>query len=271
MPNLLQEVLHNTLVADKIAVIDYSDVLYIDNPYGSTGTVTQQTAVGTYSVATYTSTNDTLTVTEEFVWSEQIYDLEKVAQIADIKGSRMKEAMAQMATSIDKYVVNKICDVGTGTYTTPAGGFTTSANYIQMVGDLHTKFSGYSPAFNGLYVVIESGDVGGLFGAGASNGFGSADTWLRNGLLTSWGGFDWYVVRAGTFVSATLGSDTFTNSGHRLAGVKGIVTVAMPGGKMQWIEKEVSGKTGVECAMVAYCGVGVWYQKRTLSVDITTA
>ena len=269
MPNLLQEVLHKALVADKIASIDYSDVLYIENPYGSAGTVTQQAAVGTYSIATYTSTDDTLTVTEEFVWSEQIYDLEKVAQIADIKGSRMKEAMAQMATAVDKYVVNKITDVGTGTYDTPAGGFTTAGNILQIMGELHTKFAGYSEVFNGLYIVIESTDVGGLFQAGAGNGFSVADSWLKNGLLTSYGGFDWYVVRSGTFVSATLGSDTFTNSGHRLAGVKGITTVAMPGGKMQWMEKEVSGKTGVECAMVAYCGVGVWYQKRALSIDIT--
>lgn len=251
--------------------MDYSDVKYIENPYGSAGSVTQQAIAGTYSVAAYTSTDDTLTVSEEFVWSEQIYDFEKVAQIADIKSSRMKEAMAQMATSIDKYIVNKICDVGTGAYTTPAGGFTTAANINKIVGDLHTKFAGYAETFNGLYIVIESTDVTGLVQNGMANGFNSADAWLRNGLLTSYGGFDWYVVRTGTFVSATLGSDTFTNSGHRLAGVKKVATACLPGSKMQWMEKEVSGKTGVECAMVAYCGVGVWYQKRALSVDITLA
>jgi len=271
MPNLLQEVLHNALVAAKISQPDYSDILYIENPYGSAGSVTQQTAVGTYSVASYTSTTDTLTVTEEFVWSEHIYDLEKVAQIADIKGSRMKEAMAQMATSVDKYVVNALVDAGTGSYTTPAGGFTTPANINEIVGDLAGKFAGYALGFDNPYIVVESTDVTGVLQNQFSNGFNMADSALNNGLMGHWGGFDWYVLRTGTFVTDNLGSDAFTNSGHRLAGIPGISTFAMPGGKMTWMEKEVSGKTGVELAMVAYCGFKAWHQKLALTVDITLA
>lgn len=271
MPNLLQEVLHNALVAADISSPDYSDVKYIENPYGSAASVTQQAIAGTYSVNAYTSTDDTLTVTEEFVWSEQIFDFEEVAQIADIKNSRMQEAMAQMATAIDKYVVNVITDVGTGAYTTPAGGFTTPANINKIFGDLATKFAGYALNFKNPYIVLESSDITGVLQAQMSNGFNFADAALNNGFLSYYAGFDIYVVRAGTFVTATLGTGTFTNSGHRLAGVKGITTFAMPGTKMKWMEKEVSGKTGVECALVAYCGVGVWFQKRALSVDITLA
>ena len=271
MPNLLQEVLHNALVAAKICEVDNSDVKYISNPYGSVGAVTQQAIAGTYSVAAYTSTDDDLTVTEEFVWSEQIYDFEKVAQIADIKGSRMKEAMAQMATSIDKFVVNNLTNAGTGAYTTPVGGFTTPSNIVKIIGDLATKFAGYADTYKGLYIVVESGDVTGFMQSGMSNGFSFADAWLNNGWMTTFGGFDIYVVRAGTFVTATLGTVSFTNSGHRLAGVKGISTYCMPGQQMQWMEKEVSGKTGVECAMVAYCGHKAWFQKLALTVNITLA
>lgn len=271
MPNLLQEVLHNALVAEKIVNVDTSDVKYIENPYGSAGTVTQQAIAGTYNVAAYTSTTDTLTVTEEFVWSEQIYDFEKVAQIADIKGSRMKEAMAQIATSIDKFALNDLLDIGTGTYTTAAGGFTTPSNINKIMGDLAGKFAGYADTFNGLYLVIESTDVTGFVQAGMANGFSFADAWLNNGFMTRYGGFEIYVVQSGTFVTATLGTVSFTNSGHRVAGVKGVSTLLMPGSKMQWMEKEVSGKTGVECALVAYAGFAAWYQKRALTVDITLA
>lgn len=271
MPNLLQEVLHNALVANKICVEDNSDVKYIENPYGSAGTVTQQAIAGTYSVATYTSTDDTLTVTDEFVWSEQIYDFEKVAQIADIKGSRMREAMAQMATSIDKFVLNNLTKTGTGTYTTPVGGFTNGSNINTIIADLSGKVAGYADTFNGLYVVVESTDVTGFMQAGMTSGFTFADAWLNNGFMTRYGGFDIYVVRAGTFVTATLGTVSMTNAGHRVAGVKNISTYCLPGSRMQWMEKEVSGKTGVECAMVAYCGHASWFQKKALTINITLA
>lgn len=271
MPNLLQEVLHNALVAVKVCDTDTSNVKYISNPYGSAASVTQQAIAGTYSVAAFTSTDDDLTVSEEFVWAEQIYDFEKVAQIADIKNSRMQEAMAQVATAIDKYVVNALCNVGTGAYTTPVGGFTTPANINKIFGDLQGKFAGYADTFKGLYIILESTDVTGLVQAGMANGFSFADAWLNNGLLGSYGGFDLYIVRAGTFVTATLGTLVVTNAGHRVAGVKNITTYAMPGQQMQWMEKEVSGKTGVECALVAYAGFRGWFQKLVLTVNITIA
>lgn len=271
MPNLLQEVLHNALVTDKICDLDTSNVKYIENPYGSAASVTQQAIAGTYSVASYTSTDDTLTVSEEFVWSEQIYDFEKVAQIADIKSSRSKEAMAQMGMAIDKFILNALTADGTGSYTTPTGGFTTPSNINKIIGDLAGKFAGYADVYKGLYIVIESGDVTGFVQAGMSNGFSFADSWLNNGFMTRYGGFDIYVVRAGTFVSATLGTRTFTNSGYRVAGVKGISTVCRPGEQISWMEKEVSGKTGVECAMAAYVGFKQWHQKAALTIPVLLA
>lgn len=269
MPNLLQEVLHNALVAEKICSVRHDDIKYLENPYGSAASVTQQAILGTYSVATYTSTDDTLTVSEEFVWAEQVYDFEQVAQIADIKNSRMKEAMAQMATAIDKYVVNALCDAGTGAYSTPAGGFTTAANVPVIFSNLAAKISGYSGNFENPYVVLENTDIVGVLQAQLASGFNYADAALNNGLIGNYAGFDIYVVRTGTFVSATLGTATYTNSGHRVAGVKGISTFVLPGERMKWMEKEVSGKTGFECGLVAYCGFKAWYQKLALTIDIT--
>lgn len=271
MPNILEGVLKSALVADKICDVDTSDVKYIENPYTSSATVTQQAIAGTYNVATSSSTDDTLTVTEEFVWSEQIYDFEKIAQLADLENKRSQEAMATMAVAIDKYVLNNLLDVGTGTYTTPTGGFTTAANINQIFSDLWTKFVGYSETFKGVYVVLESSDVTGMIQSGMASGFNFADSWLKNGFMTTYAGFDVYVVRPSTFVTATLGTGTFTNSGHRLAGVKGISTICRPGGRMTWMEKEVSGKTGVECALAAYVGHKAWHQKLALTVDITLA
>lgn len=272
MPNLFQAALQNATCASKIMMVDNSELKYIENPYGSNATITQQAIAGTYSVADFDVTADTLTVTEEFVWSEHVYQFEQVASVADVKGSRMKEAAAKMATAVDKYALNALLDAGTGAYTTPAGGFTQS-NTLTILAELAGKLAGYAEDFAGKYLVIESTDLAGLTLAGMTNGFNFSDTFLRGGFTgtTPIGGFDVYVLRAGTFVSATLGTLTVTNLNHRLAGIKNISTLALPVGKMSWMEKEVSGKTGVELAMAAYAGVAVWFQKKALTIDITLA
>lgn len=271
MPNLFQEVLKKAVVSFDICAVDYSDVKYIENPYGSVSSVTQQAIAGTYSIADFDVTADTLTVTEEFVWSEQVYDFEQVASVANVKGSRMKDAMVAMGVAIDKYVLNALLDAGTTTYSTPAGGFATSANVNEIMGQLSGKVAGYAEVFNGLYLVVESTDIPGIVQSGMASGFSFADTWLRNGLAAKniYAGFDLYVVRPSTFVTATLGTTAFTNLNHRVAGVKGVSTICMPGGRSRWMEKEVSGKTGVELAMVAYVGFKAWFQKLALTVDIT--
>ena len=68
----LQETLKNALVAEKICAVDRTDSMYIWNPYGPTATTVVQALTGTYTPATYTSVNDTLTITEEFVVSEHM-------------------------------------------------------------------------------------------------------------------------------------------------------------------------------------------------------
>lgn len=269
---MLQETLKNALVAEKICNVDRSGAKYIWNPYGNAPSTTVQSlsggSQGTYSVGTYTSTDDTLTVTDEFVCAEHIHDFERVMQNGDIMQSRQQEIIASVATAIDKFVLNNLLEDGTGTYTTPAGGFTTASNVNEIMANLVSKTAGYADNYKGLYLVIENTDIPGFVLAGAASGFNFADSWLRNGFMNSYMGVDVYVVRTGTFVNATLGSTTVTNSGHRVFGVKGVSTYAAPQ-DVQWFEKDVTGKTGKEVGAVGYIGFKLWAAKAGLTVDIT--
>lgn len=271
MPSLWQEYLYKAAIIKPLVDYRTDNVKYIENPYGSAGTITQNSSiVGTYSVGTYTVTPDTLTVTEEFVWSEHCYSFEKIASVADVRGARMKDAMGQMAYAVDKWALNELCDKGTGTYTTPAGGFS-QTNTLTIAANLASKCVGFAASYSSKYIVIEPSDVPGVLLAMFGNGFATADRALNNGFLNHWADFDWYVCGASTFVTATLGTTAYTNSGHRVAGVKGLATLLMPAGEMIWMEKEVTGKTGMELAMAAYGGLKVWAQKAPLTIDITLA
>lgn len=269
---MFQEILQSATVAEKIMAVDTSNVKYIENPYADAGVVTQQSPVGTYGVDTFSVTADTLTVSEEFVWSEHVFTFEQIVAVVDVKGSRMKEAMAKMATAVDKYALNALGNGGTGTYSTPAGGFA-QANIIEILSKLSGKFAGYSEDFNGKYLVIEQSDLPGFIAAGMTNGFNFADTFLRNGYVgtLAWGGFDVYVKTDGTFVTATLGTLSATNAGKRIAGIKKMATLARPSDKLVWEEKQVGGSFGWELAMGVYAGVKVWAQKAALTVAITIA
>jgi len=100
----LQETLKAALVCEKICAVDRGDSYYIWNPYGSTPTTVVQVIVGSYVPATYTSSADTLTVTDEFIVSEHIYDFAMTMQHGDILSARTDEMTASVATAIDKWV-----------------------------------------------------------------------------------------------------------------------------------------------------------------------
>lgn len=270
----LDKLLRNALVAEKICNVDRSDLKTLQNPYGSQPTVTQQALAGTYSTASFTLTDDTLTVTEEFVVAEQVFDFENALSQFDVFADRIDEQNYAMATAIDKYVLNAIGTDCSGAYTTPVGGFTTAANINVIVSNLLSKIAGFSQSYNGTYLVIENTDIPGFIQAGATNGFSFADSVLNNGFFTSYMGVDIYVVRSGTFATTTLGTKSVTMSGCRLFGVKNMTTYAAPRG-IQLIEKEVAGKTGKEVATVAYCGAKVWQAVSSgignLTVKVTLA
>ncbi len=250
--------------------VNNSDLKRIQNPYGSQPTATIQAVAGTYSVTAWTVTDDALTVTDEVIYSEQVFAHEEFFAIFDIAASRIDNMMYAVAYGIDKFVLNNLLEDGTGTYTTPAGGFTTSANVTTILANLQSKVMGYQDVSAGTFLVIENTDVVGFAIAGVGSGFSWADSYLRNGFMNSWMGTDIYVVRSGTFVDATLGSTSVTNNGHRVFGVKNVGTYASPRG-LQYDEKGVTGKTGKEIVVFGLVGWKLWAQKTGLIVDITLA
>jgi len=268
----LDSLLRNALIAEKICQVDRSEGKYIDSPYGSQPTTVIQAICGTYATAAYTLTDDLLTVNEEFYVAEHVYDFEQVLSAFDVMASRMDEQNYSIAAAIDGYVLNRLCEAGTGAYTTPAGGFTTPANIPTILGDLSTKFAGYADNYKGLYIVVESTDITGFMQYQMSAGFNFADNALRNGFVGHIAGFDIHVVQSGTFVDTTYAGSTVTvtNDGHRVAGVKGITTYAAPRG-IQYEEKSVAAKTGKEMVTFGYIGFEAWAPKVTLTVDITLA
>lgn len=270
----LQQVLRNALVAEKICQVDNSDVKTIHNPYGSQPTATVQAIAGTYSVSAYTTTIDDLSVTDEVVYAEHVFDWENLLANYDLFANRFDEISYSVAAALDKYVLNNLLEAGTGTYTTPVGGFTTASNINVIISNLASKVMGYAESYNGLYLVIENTDVPGFMQAQMTNGFSYADAALNNGFMTTYGGVEIYVVRSGTFddqsASTVSGTTTWTNSGHRLFGVKNMSTYASPRG-LTVEEKSVTGKFGKEIAVHALVGHKLWAQKAGLVVDITLA
>ena len=261
-------VLRNALVSEKICKVDTSDLKRIQNPYGSQPTATIQAVAGTYTVSTWTITDDALTVTDEVIYSEHVFAHEDYFAQFSLAQSRIDNMMYSVAFGIDKFVLNNLCEDATGSYTTPAGGFVTAANVNTIFANILSQVSGYEDDFNGLYCVVENTDLVGITIAGATNGFNTADSVLRNGQVGRWMGVDIHVVRTGTFVDDTLGTTTVTNSGHRVAGVKNVATYASPRG-MQFEEKSITLKTGKEILVFGLVGFKLWAQKTDLTIDIT--
>ncbi len=270
----LEVALRNGLVAEKICQVDRSDAKTIDSPYQTAPATVVQALAGTYTPAAFTTTNDTLTVADEFIVSEHIFDFENTLSKFDLFAARTEDMTYSVMAAIDKYVLNVILEAGTGAYTTPAGGFTTASNINVIMSNLISKVSGYSEAYKGMFLVIENTDVVGFVQAQATNGFSFADAALNNGLLTSYMGVDVYVVRTATFeddaATSDSGSQTWSNSGHRLFGIKGVSTYAAPRG-IHFEEKGVTGKTGKEVVVYGYIGAKLWTPKAALIVDITLA
>lgn len=266
----LQQVLRNALVTEAITKVDRSGARYIANPYSSAVTAALQAVAGTYSVSAWTTTDDNLSVTDEAIYGEHVFDFERVMSNYDLRSDRFDNMAYGVSAQIDKFVLNNLCEDGTGTYTTPVGGFTTAANWTVILSNLISKVAGYESAYQGLFLVLENTDLVGVIQSQMASGFNFADMALKNGLVANQAGVDIYVVRSGTFVSDTLGTTTVTNSGHRVFGVKGVASVLLPG-DFVYDEKGVSGKTGKEISVSQPLGFKLWTQNAGLVVDITLA
>jgi hypothetical protein len=121
--------------------------------------------------------------------------------------------------------------------------------------------------YKGTYLILENTDLTGVIAQMSDSGYSFADAALRNGFIQSYMGVDLYVVRDDTFATYSPGTETFTNQGYRLFGVKNTTTYAAAGG-IRFEEKGVSGKTGMEVVTYAYCGAKVWAAKADLTIAI---
>lgn len=273
MTSRMQEILKSAVVAEKICRVVKDDTESLQNPYGSTPTATISGLTGTYAVDNFSTTNDTLQVTEEVKIAEHIYDFQNVLSNYDLYFERMDAHLYAVALAADKWTLNMLCEDGTATYTTPSGGFTTASNILTILANLGSKLAGKADAYKGRFIVVEAADTVGFVLAGATNGYSYADAVLNNGQVTSFMGWDIFVVPDSTFTTvssadSTSGTKTWSNSGHRVAGVKGVATYARPRGVV-YDEKKVTGKTGMEIETHGYIGFKLWAQKAALVIDIT--
>lgn len=267
----LETQLRNNSIASAIFRVDNSELKRIQNPYITQQSAAIQAVAGTYSVSAMTTTDDTLTVSEEVVFGTHIFDFEERTSNFNLTADFLDDLTYSVMDKAQTYALNKVLDDATTTYTTPAGGFTTAANIPVIIANLLAKVAGYAQGTpNRHFLVIENTDVVGVAQAAFSSGYTYADQALNNGPQYKYGGVDIFVVRTGTFQTATIGTLTATNSGHRLFGVKGVATYAMPRG-IRYEEKGVSGKTGMEVVAYAICGAKAWAPRAALFVDITIA
>src|SRR3990167_8828587 len=274
MKATLEANLRNALVSRAIFSVDESGSYYIANPYANQPTASVATMAGTYAVSTATTTDDTLTVTDQVTYGEHIFQFEQLLARVELWMSRVDELSYAVAQRADAWVLNEVLANATGTYSTPAGGFTTASNLITILGALLSRVAGYSQLYKGTFLVLENTDLAGVIPAMATNGFSMSDTVLKNGFIDSYMGVDIYVVRTGTFIDATTttasGSKTWTNDARRMFGVKNVATYAMPGGVIV-DEKKVTLKTGRELSCWTNIGAKLWAPFTALVVDITIA
>lgn len=268
--NVLQTQLRRALIAEDICKVERSELKTIENPYITQQVAAIQAVAGTYSVSAMTTTDDTLTVADEVIFGTHVFEFEKLTSNFDLTASFLEDLSFSVLAGVDKFVLNVLCEDATGTYTTPAGGFTASANIPVIMSNLLSRVAGYQGITAGYFLALESTDIVGIVQAQASSGFSYADAALYNGFITSYMGVDIYVTRPNTFVDDTIGTKAVTNSGHRVFGPKNMAVFASPRG-MRYEEKGVSGKTGMEIVASMLVGAKIWAPHTSLFVDITLA
>jgi len=263
----LDKLLRKALVAEKICMVDRTGVKTIQNPYTSQPSAVVQAIAGTYQINAWQTTDDTLTVDQEVIYAEHVFDFERTLTNFDLFAARTDEQNFAVAYAIDKYVLNVLVKNAGDTYSTPSGSFGTAANFPIIMANLISKVAGYAEAYNGLYLVVENTDLVGIIQQEAVSGFNFADAALRNGFMTNYMGVEIYVVRTGTFQTYSAGSNSFQNQGKRLFGVRNMCTYAHPQG-IKFEEKGVSEKTGKEIVTYGYIGAKVWATKAALTIAI---
>src|SRR3990167_2461034 len=98
----IEQALKNAVVAEKVCMVDRSDLKTISSPYVTAVTTVVQAVVGTYSPANFTTTDDTLTVADEFIVSVQIKGFEKITSNFDLFFAANTAMVNSVVTAVDK-------------------------------------------------------------------------------------------------------------------------------------------------------------------------
>lgn len=250
--SVMQEYLESMTVAGAISDFVVGKK-FIHNPFPVPGALTTNSPMaGTYVVANFNSTDDTLEVNRESIYNTHFFDFETRFADYDIALETLKIASAKLAEDMDRELF-AILEAGAGNTVPVAGGFT-AGNVIASVSQALGFVSGYANVTNGLYLVIDNLQLPAFVQMGATNGFSFADAVLMNGLGGTLMGADLYVVRAGQLPADTA-----------LFGVKKASTTGI-GGAIHIEEKQVSGKTGMEFVAVNYSRSALWNNNQPLVV-----
>src|SRR3990167_1411273 len=110
----LEKDLRNALVCEKISRVNRSDLKTIENPYITQQTAAIQAVAGTYSVSAMTTTDDTLTVTDEVIFGTHVFDFEKLTSNFNLLTEFYDDLTYSVAFKIDQFVLNVITEDGTG-------------------------------------------------------------------------------------------------------------------------------------------------------------
>ena len=98
----IMQALKNQVVAEKVCMVDRSDLKTISSPYVTALSTVVQAVAGTYTPANMTTTDDTLTVADEFIVSVQIKGFEKITANFDLFYTANTAMTNSVVTAIDK-------------------------------------------------------------------------------------------------------------------------------------------------------------------------
>ena len=115
----IQQALKNAVVAEKVCLTDNTEAKTIESPYMTQVTATVQAISGLYTPQVITTTDDTLTITDEIMASAQIKDFEKTLSNFDLFFATNKALVNSATVAVDLWILNNLCEDGTGAYTTP--------------------------------------------------------------------------------------------------------------------------------------------------------
>jgi len=260
--------LEKSLVSYRIANTITDAVKQIHNPYQSRPTATDQSLTGTYAVANFTTTNDTINVDKEAIVGEHVYKHEELLSRYDLATQRAKEHAYVIKEKIDAVAFQTIATTS-GTLQVDDGELggidgnpiTLSATNVDNMfrATMEALLAANVPVDRGLFIVLAPDHLTKLAEFQQTNGFSMADAALRNGFVTKFGGFD-------VFVSNQLYNDGTQD--HAIAGTYGAFQLVLPRGGASFEAKPVSGKTGREIVSQQIYGMGVWNYDKVKLVDI---